>query len=510
MKDESNEVELKLAIDGAFSLPDLTDDKAIVEVRQDASQDLWATYWDTADLRLARHGVTLRRRTGEPAGPRWTLKLPLPAADAAGNGSGILSRQEIEMDGRADKVPERALDLVTAYARTAPLTEIAKLRTRRQIWSLLGTDGQVVAELDDDEVSVMEHGRTISRFRELELESRGLGEEDLQRIAELLRSAGAVDAEPIPKVVRALGPAATAPADAVPPEIGPDRTAGAAVRAAMTEAVDRIVRNDAGMRIRDPEALHQARVGLRRLRSHLRVFKPLLDEQWADALDDELSGLGRQLGEVRDLDVLIDRLGALAADLRPVIDPLLDDLGERRAARQKALLARLRDGRYASLLERLVAASAAPRLLRAASDSAESALPPLFEKAWKRLAKHARTMSTDWTDADYHQLRIRAKRARYAAEAIGPALDSSKAGEAKALGKRIADLQTLLGELQDAATSRQEILAAAARHPENGPFNLAAGICHEREVQRAAAARSAVFDAWRELSRPKHRRWVDA
>ena len=509
MNDERTEVELKLAIHGAFSLPDLTDDEAILEVRQDASQDLWATYWDTADLRLARHGVTLRRRTGEPAGPRWTLKLPLPSVDGASNGN-VLARQEIEMDGRSDKVPDRAIDLVTAYARTAPLTEIARLRTRRQVWALLDTAGRVVAELDDDEVSVMERGRTISRFRELELESRGLGDEDLQRIGELLRSAGAVDAEPIPKVVRALGPAATAPADAVPPEIGPDRTAGEAVRAAMTQAVDRIVRNDAGMRIRDAESLHQARVGLRRLRSHLRVLRPLLDEQWADALGDELRGLGRQLGEVRDLDVLIDRLGALTADLRPVIDPLVDDLSARRDARQKALLAWLRDGRYAALLERLVAASAAPRLVRAASRPARSALPPLFEKAWKRLAKHAGTMSMDWTDADFHELRIHAKRARYAAEAIGPALDSSRAEDAADLGKRIAALQTLLGELQDAATSREEILAAAARHPEDGPFNLAAGISLEREVQRAAVARSLVPDAWRELRRPKHRRWAQS
>ena len=53
MTDEPNEVELKLAIDGAFSLPDLTENGTVAEVRQDESQDLWATYWDTADLRLA-------------------------------------------------------------------------------------------------------------------------------------------------------------------------------------------------------------------------------------------------------------------------------------------------------------------------------------------------------------------------------------------------------------------------------------------------------------------------
>ena len=508
--DGSDEIELKLAIDGAFSLPDLTHDGVVGEVRQEESQDLWATYWDTADLRLARHGVTLRRRTGEPGGPRWTLKLPLPAEDAGGaHGNGVLARREVEMKGSADHVPPRAADLVTAYARTAPLAEIAQLRTRRQVWSLLGSDGRVVAVLDDDEVSVMEHGRRISRFRELELESRGLDTEHLQRIAGRLRSAGAVDAEPIPKVVRALGPAATAPADAVPPEIGPGQPAGAAVRAALTDAVERVVRHDAGMRMQDVESLHQARVGLRRLRSHLRVFGPLIDDRWAQALGSEIRGLGRELGGVRDLDVLIERLGGVVADLRPVIDPLLDELARRRETARAGLLERLRDERYAALLERLVAAAAAPRLLRTASRPAGAALPPLFGAAWKRLAKQAASLSSASPDAEYHELRIRAKRARYAADAIGPALDGARQEGADAMRKRLTALQTLLGELQDAATAREEILSAAARNPDNGPFNLAAGIALEREAQRAAAARAAVPDAWRALRRPKHRRWVE-
>jgi CHAD domain-containing protein len=508
---DGTEVELKLAIHGAFSLPDLTADEAVAEVRQEASLDLWATYWDTSDLRLARHGVTLRRRTGEPSGPRWTLKLPLPSPEGGStDGDAILVRQEIEMRGAADKVPSRAADLITAYARTASLSEIAKLRTRRAVWSLLDADGRVVAELDDDEVSVMEHGRTISRFRELELESHGLGDAELQRIAGLLRSAGAVDAEPIPKVVRALGPAATAPADATSPPIGPDGTAGEAVSAAMTEAVDRVVRHDAGVRVGDAESLHQARVGLRRLRSYLRVFRPLLDRHWADELRTELRGLARQMGDVRDLDVLIERLGTITADLHPVIDPLIEDLARRRAACHAELIERLRDERYAALLERLVASAAAPRLVRAATGPVGPTLPPLFRSAWKRVAVHADTMSSEWTDADYHQLRIRAKRARYTADAIGPALDESRREGADAIRKRLAGLQTLLGELQDAANAREEILAAAARHPDDGPFNLAAGITLEREAQRAAAARSDVPDAWRKASRPKLRRWAGA
>ena len=298
--------------------------------------------------------------------------------------------------------------------------------------------------------------------------------------------------------------------DTVPPATGPDRSAGAAVRAALTEAVDRIVQHDVGMRAQDVESLHQARVGLRRLRSHLRLFAPLLDGPWSESLHAELRGLARQLGEVRNLDVLIDRLGSIVVDLRPVVDPLLDDLATRRDADRRALLELLGDERYSALLERLVAAAAAPPLLSSAGRPAGSTLPPLFNAAWRRLAKHGDRMNADWTDADYHELRIRAKRARYAAEAIGPALDGSRRRGADAIRKRLSALQTLLGELQDSATSRAEILAAAARHPDNGPFNLAAGVTLEREALRASAARRAVPDAWREVRRPKHRSWVTA
>src|SRR5687767_672939 len=198
--------------------------------------------------------------------------------------------------------------------------------------------------------------------------------------------------------------------DAVTPAIGPESSAGAAVRAALTDAVDRIVHHDAGMRAGDVESLHQARVGLRRLRSHLRLFAPLLDGPWSDSLNAELHGLARQLGEVRNLDVLINRLGSIAADLRPVVDPLLDDLAGRRDADRHALLEVLGGERHSALLERLVAAAAAPPLLPSAGRPAATILPPLFDAAWRRLAKHGDRMNADWADTDYHELRIRTKR----------------------------------------------------------------------------------------------------
>src|SRR4051812_5902697 len=120
------EVELKLAVDGPFA-PALTPERIDVSsVEELGPLDLHATYWDTADLRLARNRVTLRHRTGEGA-PRWTLKLPALPRD-------ITARHELDFEGPGRAIPEAALDLVTAFARSAPLSPVARLRTSRRRW----------------------------------------------------------------------------------------------------------------------------------------------------------------------------------------------------------------------------------------------------------------------------------------------------------------------------------------------------------------------------------------
>ncbi len=92
-----------------------------------------------------------------------------------------------------------------------------------------------------------------------------------------------------------------------PVVLGKKPSAADLVRQAISAAVDRIMRHDPGVRIGDdPEDVHQARVGTRRLRSDLRTFSSLLDEEWLASLRDELRWLAGALGEVRDDDVLID------------------------------------------------------------------------------------------------------------------------------------------------------------------------------------------------------------
>src|SRR5918994_4088068 len=254
------EVELKLAVHGSFVMPDLiSDDLGIAATEELPRLETRTTYYDTDDLRLARYGITLRHRTGEEGGPRWTLKLPVPGED-------LTAHDEVSFRAPAARVPDEAKNLVTAFVRAAPLAAVASIRTRRDRWLLKGVDGDELAEVVDDVVSVYEGRRVLGRFRELEIEGRRLDRAGLEGVSMLLQEAGAMASEPIPKVVRALGARATGEPD-VPPSIAvaPSDPAGRALQAALAAGLYRLILHDPVTRIgSDAEGVPQMRVATRR------------------------------------------------------------------------------------------------------------------------------------------------------------------------------------------------------------------------------------------------------
>jgi CHAD domain-containing protein len=496
------EVELKLAVKGSFA-PSLEPERVgVAGVEELSPLDLRATYFDTPDLRLARLGITLRHRTGEANKPAWTLKLP-EETDSS-------SRDEIEFDGPGNVIPDGAEELIAAFVRNSALTPVARLRTRRRRWSLRDHDGTELAELVDDRVSVLQRGRVVERFRELEIEARQADREVLERIARVLTENGASAAPQVPKLVRALGTRATAPPEVVAPEsVSPKEPAGAAVRAAIARGLERIMLNDPRARLGEVEPLHQMRVGARRLRSDLRTFKPLLDGAWVDSLRDELRWLGQVLGAVRDLDVMRERLHEDAGDLEAGLRPLFDALEERRRRARRALLAALRSARYLELLDRLVESAETPELHPEADEPSATVLPPLVRRSWKKLHKKASRLDSQSEDADFHRVRVLAKRARYGAEAVAPAL-GKRGKEAVKFAKRAAELQDVLGELQDSVVARDTILEVARENPEAGPFNLAAGRLVERELRARDDWRERFPGSWKRLDRKKLTGWTRA
>jgi len=281
------------------------------------------------------------------------------------------------------------------------------------------------------------------------------------------------------------------------------------VQASVATALTRMVRHDPGIRLDvDPEHVHQARVGTRRLRSDVRTFRALLDPAWTTSVRAELGWVAGALGAVRDADVLLERLEArveaLPGEDRHAAERLLDRLRIERDQARDELLTTLRSHRYAVLLDRLVDAARQPRLLiRTDSASDADVLRGLVRDAWEHLADAVGALPEHPEDEALHAIRRRAKRARYAAEAVEPAFGKP----ARALARAITEVQDVLGEHQDGVVASDWLRrAAAAVHDESAAFTAGEIVACER--QAAAAGRAAWTGTWHAASRRKHRAWL--
>jgi len=494
---------VKLGAGPAFRLPDLNGVLDGVTVSPPEAVRLETVYYDTPDLRLARWGVSLRHRAGEG----WTLKLP--PVQAAGQPQGqLLERDEITFQGGPKKPPEGAVAIVRAYVRKAELVPVARLSTIRRRVRLVDGAGTRVAEVVDDEVSVRDGRRVAARFREIEIEvtqaQNGAGG-IVDPLVMRLRGAGAGAADPTPKHIRALGPRAMEPPEVSALPLQPDSPARDVIKHVLAESIASLLKHDPLVRTSgDPEAVHQARVATRKLRSHLRTFGPLLDPEWTEPLRSELGWLALGLGAVRDREVLFERLSERArslpaSDLRSA-NSLLHILQVEIATLRTKLMAELDSVRYVDLLERLVVASQAPATLPDAEEPASKVLPPLAAGPWRRLRSAIKQLPETPTDPELHRIRILAKRARYAAEAVAPVVGKA----ADAFARAAAKLQTILGEHQDSVTAQAWLRSARI----SGRRAFVAGELIAMEHVAAEDARAKWPKVWQALDRKSLRDWM--
>ncbi len=485
---DTTEHALTFAVWPGFELPELAGAGDGVVAAPPVQQRLEWTYYDTPDLRLARAGVTLRHRAGN--GEVWTVK-----ARGRLSRAGVLEWSGLGQPGSGAAVPAEVAGLVRVYARTAPLVPVAHLVTIRHATELHDADGRTVAEVNDDEVSIMDGTHVAARFREVEAKARIDDRRLLRRVAERLRSAGAGDPDPVPKVMRALGPHALEAPDLVPVTADAESTTGRLLRAVLAAAVLRLAEHDPLIRIDGSvEAVHQARVATRRLRSTLRTFQPLLDSDWAPDLAAELRWLAGALGAVRDADVLRERLARQLAEL-PEEDnvagkALLARVDDQRAEAYAQLLVVLDSGRYAALLESLVDATRHPRLRsRKGRTLAADILPAMARTPYRRYVRAVERLGPDPADEQLHRVRVRAKRARYAADVIEAVIGKP----ARRLSGALAAVQGELGEHQDAVVAQRWLRVAAAEVP--SPVAFVAGQLVIRQQSDALARRATWLDA---------------
>jgi len=495
------EREVKLAAWGGFVLPALDDLAPDLSVEPLKVKKLDATYYDTRDLRLARAGVSLRHRIGDD--PPWTVKLP------DGDSGPVMSRREIPFDGPAGTIPVPAAALVRAYARGEALVPVARLKTERSRVGLR-VEGTPVAEIADDEVSVYHGRRLASRFREVEVEVEDTAPDGLlPAVVERLRDAGAGAPDKTPKVVRALGPRALEPLPGAVTAVGPDSTMGEVVRAAVANALARIVAHDPGVRLGDdPEDVHQARVGTRRLRSDLRTFRPLLDADWVAGLREEAGWYAALLGDVRDTEVLMERLEHQAATLpkedAAAVKTIVRRLAREREAARARLLAGMDSRRFVALLDRLTEAAAQPQFAQeAVGQRAADVLPALARRPWRRLAKAVKALPEVPADEQLHAVRILAKHTRYAAEAAAGVVGK----RAAAFAKQIAGVQTVLGDHQDACVMEGWLRQAGPKTRSTREAMLIGQLIGLQRAE-AAAKRAAWPEIWARASDPALRGWL--
>jgi CHAD domain-containing protein len=487
-----------------FRLPELRDVLGGVGAEAHEPTTLESTYYDTSDLRLARAGAILRHRTDDG----WVVRFETRETPSDVPGGAPTAQGDHHFDGEPGSPPDAALDLVGALVRTARVVSVARLRTRRRRVELHDDAGNRLGDIVDDEVSVLGGGRVAARFRELDVAVDDAAPEGLaDAVVGRLRGAGAGPVDPTPKIVRALGWRALEPPDVTSlGRLEPSPSGGDVVRAALEASVAHLIAHDAGVRLGDdPEDVHQARIATRRLRSSLRTFHALLEPEWAKSLRDELRSLGQELGEVRDTEVLLDRLRGRAERLhlddQDAAKRLLNELLERWDAARNTLLGTLRSQHYRELLDRLVDAAREPALLPEADRPAVDVLPPLMRKPWKKLSEAVDALDANPPDEALHEVRIRAKHCRYAAETIAPVIGK----QARAFARAMKDLQDVLGEHQDAVVAEQWLRDVAAKA--EGPETFIAGELATLERLDIERTRAAWPDVWQKASKKRLRRW---
>ena len=478
------EVERKFTVPPDFVVPELAMHGWAVAPETTVVLD--ATYYDTEDLRLARAHITLRRRVGgSDAG--WHLKLP------AGR-----DREEIQRPlGRGATVPPALADLVLAHTRGLPLAPVAHIHTTRVLTTISDPDGTPLVEVADDHVEGQRLGEPLKAtcWREIEVELLTAGREKaLAAVGKRLRTAGATPSTSASKLAQTLGRPDSG--GARPPATGDRRSAAAAVTAYLREQVQALLAADPRVRRDEDDAVHAMRVASRRLRSALRTFRPLLDHSALGDLGSELKWLASVLGEVRDREVLHERMRHALDNLPdelvlgPVRARLLDEELHAGGLRARSVAVdALRSSRYLTLLDRLDGLAAAPPLTPRAARPAGTVLPRLAQRAWKRLRRRAARAIATGDEDRLHDCRKAAKQARYTAEAVAPVLGRPAAR----LGGKAKKVQTVLGEHEDSVLARTLLLRLATTATQTFTY----GLLYAAEQQHAAASAQQFTDLWR-------------
>jgi CHAD domain-containing protein len=499
MSTGEREVERKYDVDVVATVPELGDLPGVSGVSEAVTHHLDAAYFDTPDLELARHGITLRRRTGgDDQG--WHLKLPLDD-----------DRYEVHVPlSRSVALPPAALRrIVHGVIRDAALVRVVSLSTEREVRPVYGDDGELLALICDDKVRAVHHdpqGDRTTAWREWELELHHGGRRFVKRAEARLRAAGAHESDHGSKLSKAL---------ALPPaprrrsvKAGKRISEHELLQQRLAGLVAELTRLDPLVRADAPDAVHQMRVTCRRLRATLATFAQSFDDEAVNGLRADLKWLIQVLGAPRDLEVLRARLGDLvAAQPRHLVRGRPDQwLGSQlRAAHRPAhreAAAAMTSGRYVDLVDTLSSFSLAPSWAKRGDRPAQDRLSRALDREWARLARAVAAADAGSRTSHHaellHDVRKAAKRTRYTAETLQPILGD------KATSRLIATcsiIQDTLGAHHDAVVAAARLLDLADSARANGRDTFTYGVLHTLVERDAEAHERDYHRAWKRAAK---------
>jgi triphosphatase len=468
LKLELTPEELK-RVDGHPALHDLT-------VGQPVTRTLRSIYFDTPDQRLRIEGVSLRVRS---SGAGWiqTVKSQTRVINGLSHPLELevdIDRPEPDLDAISNGKLRRKIARLVNGSTLEPAFETVVKRTARQLHTAKGD-----LELALDE-GIVRAGNAERSLCEAELELKAGDAEGLLETATTLFADVQVRLGEASKAQRgydlATGRTAASPrpAHAETVVVAPGATCRETlVLFAQSAALQIMINRQVVLETDDPEGAHQLRIGLRRLRSALSAFRPLLDTPSTREMDRHACALGRAVGELRDADVLIDEIYAPVAGLlkgHAGLPLLKDALQAHRSERRDAARAALYDKHWSALQLYL---SLLPRTLEGVQGLDEPVAKfagKALSKAYNKVAKMGKHFA-ELDDEQRHKMRKSLKKLRYIVEFFG---SLHKPRPVRSFVKRLKTLQSVFGYVNDVVTAGQleKIIRNGGGHPDG---QLAAG-----------------------------------
>jgi len=481
------ELELKFQL-GAGAVEALQGD--VFPLDKASVSQLHAVYFDTAAHTLRDGGFSLRvRRKGD------TYVQTLKHRGAGG----LFERDEWEQQVAGPDLNLSALAGTPALGAIgdAPLSPAftVEVERRAHIWTKGGARVEVVFD-----TGLIVAGDRQDAIAEMELELLAGSPQDLFDLARDLQSRAHLTLSFESKAERGYrlaGHDGVAALRAQTLAVTPETTGAQAFQLIARDALVQIAGNAQLLqRAHNPDVLHQMRVGLRRLRAALSVFKAMLDPEGLNAPRTETRWLAGELAEARDIDVFLQRAATPdEIEESPGRAAFFRALRIAQADAYERALAAVRSERFRALLFMLGEWIEIGGWRRLANDEqrtlregpAVALAAPILDKLDRRVKRRSRKfMRID--AAARHDLRKQAKKLRYAAAFFGEAFPRHPKRRQRFV-IALKALQDQLGELNDMAVARAVAMRAVGRR--SGELAFSAGL----EVARLTREEDAVIRA---------------